>query len=338
MKKLLKFKNSLIMMLGVLLCLSGLISCSITIDLSTDNNGQVIENSNDTNSSTQNTTADSSNITIDNIPAYSGDDYIILNNNIPNFSESDLTTTSFEEYAPLDDLGRCGVAYSNIGTDIMPTEKRESISSVKPSGWHSVKYDIVEGKYLYNRSHLIGYQLTAENANDRNLITGTRYFNATLMLPYENMVADYIKETNNHVLYRVTPVFEGNNLVATGVQMEAKSVEDNGEGIEFNVFVYNVQPGITIDYATGDSALSGEEITNTSSSSNSNNTSNNSSNTTSSNNTTSTEEIIIRVNSKSKIYHCPGQRDYENMADSDYLVNFNSEEEAISAGYRKASR
>lgn len=338
MKKLLKFKNSLIMMLGVLLCLSGLISCSITIDLSTDNNGQVIENSNDTNSSTQNTTADSRNITIDNIPAYSGDDYIILNNNIPNFSESDLTTTSFEEYAPLDDLGRCGVAYSNIGTDIMPTEKRESISSVKPSGWHSVKYDIVEGKYLYNRSHLIGYQLTAENANDRNLITGTRYFNATLMLPYENMVADYIKETNNHVLYRVTPVFEGNNLVATGVQMEAKSVEDNGEGIEFNVFVYNVQPGITIDYATGDSALSGEEITNTSSSSNSNNTSNNSSNTTSSNNTTSTEEIIIRGNSKSKIYHCPGQRDYENMADSDYLVNFNSEEEAISAGYRKASR
>ena len=338
MKKLLKFKNSLIMMLGVLLCLSGLISCSITIDLSTDTNGQVIENSNDTNSSTQNTTADSSNITIDNIPAYSGDDYIILNNNIPNFSESDLTTTSFEEYAPLDDLGRCGVAYSNIGTDIMPTEKRESISSVKPSGWHSVKYDIVEGKYLYNRSHLIGYQLTAENANDRNLITGTRYFNATLMLPYENMVADYIKETNNHVLYRVTPVFEGNNLVATGVQMEAKSVEDNGEGIEFNVFVYNVQPGITIDYATGDSALSGEEITNTSSSSNSNNTSNNSSNTTSSNNTTSTEEIIIRGNSKSKIYHCPGQRDYENMADSDYLVNFNSEEEAISAGYRKASR
>ena len=342
MKKILKLKHSLIMMLGVLLCLSGLISCSITIDLSTDNNGQVIENSNNTNSSTSNTTTtDSSNITINNIPVYSGDDYIILNNNVPNFSDSDLTTTSFEEYAPLDDLGRCGVAYSNIGTDIMPTEKRESISSVKPSGWHSVKYDIVEGKYLYNRSHLIGYQLTAENANDRNLITGTRYFNATLMLPYENMVADYIKETNNHVLYRVTPVFEGNNLVATGVQMEAKSVEDNGEGIEFNVFVYNVQPGITIDYATGNSALSGEEINSTDSSntsSASNNNSISSSNTPSSNNTTSTEETIIRGNSKSKIYHCPGQRDYENMADSDYLVNFNSEEEAIAAGYRKASR
>ena len=341
MKKILKFKNSLIMMLGVLLCLSSLISCSITIDLSTDNNGQVIENSNNTNQSTQNSNTNSGNITIDNIPAYSGEDYIILNNNVPNFSESDLTTTSFEEYAPLDNLGRCGVAYSNIGTDIMPTEKRESISSVKPSGWQSVKYDIVEGKYLYNRSHLIGYQLTAENANDRNLITGTRYFNATLMLPYENMVADYIKETNNHVLYRVTPVFEGNNLVATGVQMEAKSVEDNGEGIEFNVFVYNVQPGITIDYATGDSALSGEEITSTSSSNNSSNSNNNSSassNTASSNNSTSTEETIIRGNSKSKIYHCPGQRDYENMADSDYLVNFNSEEEAITAGYRKASR
>ena len=223
----------------------------------------------------------------------------------------------------------------------MPTEKRESISSVKPSGWQSVKYDIVEGKYLYNRSHLIGYQLTAENANDRNLITGTRYFNATLMLPYENMVADYIKETNNHVLYRVTPVFEGNNLVATGVQMEAKSVEDNGEGIEFNVFVYNVQPGITIDYATGNSALSDEEINSTDSSntsSASNNNSISSSNKPSSNNTTSTEETIIRGNSKSKIYHCPGQRDYENMADSDYLVNFNSEEEAIAAGYRKASR
>ena len=144
------------------------------------------------------------------------------------------------------------------------------------------------------------------------------------MLPYENMVADYIKETNNHVLYRVTPVFEGNNLVATGVQMEAKSVEDNGEGIEFNVFVYNVQPGITIDYATGNSALSGEEIVKTESSDN--------------NTTSSTEKTVIRGNSKSKIYHCPGQKDYENMSDSKYLVNFNSEQEAIDAGYRKASR
>ena len=222
----------------------------------------------------------------------------------------------------------------------MPTEKRESISSVKPSGWQSIKYDIVEGKYLYNRSHLIGYQLTAENANNRNLITGTRYFNATLMLPYENMVADYIKETNNHVLYRVTPVYEGNNLVATGVQIEAKSVEDDGEGIEFNVFIYNVQPGITIDYATGNSAVSGEEVVKNNSTNTTANTKPNKNNSTSNNtnNNSSTTKTIIRGNSKSKIYHCPGQKDYENMVDSEYLVNFNSEQEAIDAGYRKAYR
>lgn len=331
MKSLLRFKNTVIITLGILICLSGFIGCSAT-DITSSNNGQTGENSIHNN--------DNSNITIANIPKYYGEDYVILNNNVPNFSSSDLTTTSFEKYAPLDSLGRCGIAFANIGTDIMPTEKRESISSVKPSGWQSVKYDIVEGKYLYNRSHLIGYQLTAENANDRNLITGTRYFNATLMLPYENMVADYIKETNNHVLYRVTPVFEGNNLVATGVQMEAKSVEDDGEGIEFNVFVYNVQPGITIDYATGNSVLSGEEITsnNSSNTSNQSNSTNNSLDSNNSSNSTSNEKAVIRGNSNSKIYHCPGQRDYENMSDSKYLVNFSSEDEAIAAGYRKASR
>lgn len=338
MKNIFKLKKLLIMTLGVLVCLFGFISCSSTNISSTNNSGQATENSNSNNILLTNPNENNAdtNISISDIPEYSGEDYIILNNNVPNFSEADLTTTSFEEYSPLDSLGRCGVAYSNIGTDIMPTEKRESISSVKPSGWQSVKYDIVEGKYLYNRSHLIGYQLTAENANDRNLITGTRYFNATLMLPYENMVADYIKETNNHVLYRVTPVFEGNNLVATGVQMEAKSVEDNGEGIEFNVFVYNVQPGITIDYATGNSALSGEEIVETEPSNNS--TSSTGSTANSNNTTSSTEKTVIRGNSKSKIYHCPGQKDYENMSDSKYLVNFNSEQEAIDAGYRKASR
>lgn len=329
MKKLLKFKNSIILMMGVLFCLSGLISCSSTAS-SAGNVGQAINIIESVLNSTK-----ENNISTDNIPTYSGNDYLIINNNVPNFATADLTTTSFEEYSPLDDLGRCGVAYANIGTDIMPTEGRESISSVKPSGWQSIKYDIVEGKYLYNRSHLIGFQLTAENANNRNLITGTRYFNATLMLPYENMVADYIKETNNHVLYRVTPVFEGNNLIATGVQMEAKSVEDNGEGIEFNVFVYNIQPGITIDYATGDSVLAGEELSTDKSADNSSSSSNIDSNSTKE---SSAEETIIRGNSKSKIYHCPGQRDYENMSDSVYLVNFNSEEEAIAAGYRKASR
>lgn len=335
MKNLFKFKKTLIMIIGVLLCLSGFMGCSSTYDPSTDSKGQSVEDSNSNNILLTNPNTNDD-ISISNIPEYSGEDYIILNNNIPNFSDSDLTTTSFEEYSPLDSLGRCGVAFANIGTDIMPTEKRESISSVKPSGWKSAEYptDVIKGKYLYNRSHLIGFQLTAENANERNLITGTRYFNATLMLPYENMVADYIKETNNHVLYRVTPVFKGNNLVATGVQIEAKSVEDNGEGIEFNVFIYNIQPGITIDYATGDSALSGEEITKTEPSNTSSNPTTNNSNTS----TSSTEKTVIRGNSNSKIYHCPGQRDYENMADSKFLVNFNSEQEAIDAGYRKSSR
>ena len=155
----------------------------------------------------------------------------------------------------LDALGRCSVAYASVGTDTMPTEKRGNIGQVKPTGWHTVKYDFVDGKYLYNRCHLIGYQLTAENANEKNLITGTRYLNVQGMLPFENMTADYVKETENHVLYRVTPVFEGNNLVAAGVLMEAESVEDKGEGVEFCVFVYNAQPGVTIDYATGDSWL-----------------------------------------------------------------------------------
>lgn len=344
MKNIFKFKKSLIMTFGILVCLFGFISCSSTNISSINNIVQSLENYNSNNIILTNPNENNnySNIDVSNIydiPEYSGEDYIILNNNVPNFSDSDLTTTSFEEYSPLDSLGRCGVAYANVGTDIMPTEKRESISSVKPSGWQSVKYDIVEGKYLYNRSHLIGYQLTAENANARNLITGTRYFNATLMLPYENMVADYIKETNNHVLYRVTPLFEGNNLVATGVQMEAKSVEDNGEGIEFNVFVYNVQPGITIDYATGNNSLSDEEIVETESSNNTTSSTNSTSNPNNTNNTTTSNEYtVIRGNSKSKIYHCPGQRDYENMSDSKYLVNFNSEQEAINAGYRKASR
>lgn len=190
---------------------------------------------------------------ISSIPPYSGTPYVDVNNNIPYFTSSDLTTTAFENYSSLDNLGRCGVAYANICKEIMPTEERGKIGQVKPTGWHTVKYDNVDGKYLYNRCHLIGYQLSGENANEKNLITGTRYMNVDGMLPFENMVADYIKETNNHVLYRVTPVFSGDNLVASGVHMEAKSVEDNGDGILFNVYCFNAQPGIAIDYATGDS-------------------------------------------------------------------------------------
>ena len=200
---------------------------------------------------TENSSASS--ITLADIPEYSGEPFVMLNDNQPNFGLEDMTTEPFEYYSELDSLGRCGVAYANVCIEIMPTEERGSIGQVRPSGWQTVKYDCVEGKYLYNRCHLIGYQLAGENANKQNLITGTRYMNVTGMLPFENMVDDYVEETENHVLYRVTPIFEGKNLVASGVQMEAFSVEDEGEGICFNVFVYNVQPGVVIDYATGES-------------------------------------------------------------------------------------
>ena len=186
---------------------------------------------------------------IKDIPDYNGEIYITINNNLPYFEEKDYKTECFEIYSKLDNYGRCGVAYANICMDIMPKEERDDISEIEPTGWIQGKYD---GKYLYNRCHLIGYQLAGENANELNLITGTRYFNVSGMLPFENQVDDYIeKNPENHVLYRVTPIFEDNNLLATGVQMEAYSVEDNGKGVCFNVFVYNIQPGINIDYVTG---------------------------------------------------------------------------------------
>ena len=199
-------------------------------------------------------------ISLENLPEFSDSAYVELNDNQPEFSDEEKQNTqSFETYSELDSLGRCGVAFACIGQDLMPTEDRESISQVKPTGWQTVKYDFVDGKYLYNRCHLIGFQLTGENANEKNLITGTRYMNVEGMLPFENMVADYIKETDNHVLYRVTPVFENQELVARGVQMEAWSVEDKGDGICYNVYVYNNQPGVAIDYATGKSEEMGEE-------------------------------------------------------------------------------
>lgn len=200
-----------------------------------------------------------SSITLENIPDYSGTPYVVINGNVPYFSEKDYTKEAFEHYSELDSLGRCQVAYANVCVELMPTEERGQIGSVKPSGWNNEKYDCVDGKYLYNRCHLIGYQLTGENANKLNLITGTRYMNVEGMLPFENMVDDYVDETKNHVLYRVTPIYDGDNLVASGVQMEAWSVEDQGEGICFNVYVYNVQPDIEIDYATGESSYHPEE-------------------------------------------------------------------------------
>ena len=194
-------------------------------------------------------------VSLETIPEFDGTTpYVIINENVPFFTD-EKTDESYEIYSELDRLGRCGVTIACIGIDIMPTEERGSIGHIKPSGWQSVKYDIVDGKYLYNRCHLIGFQLAGENDNKKNLITGTRYMNVEGMLPFENLVADYVKETENHVLYRVTPIFEGDELLARGVLMEAMSVEDEGAEILFCVFVYNAQPGITIDYATGESAL-----------------------------------------------------------------------------------
>lgn len=189
------------------------------------------------------------------VPVYSGQPYVELNNDLPEFTfEEKKSTDSFENYSDLDQLGRCGVAFANICEEIQPTEERQDIGMIKPSGWHTVKYnDLIEGNYLYNRCHLIAHQLAGENANEKNLITGTRYLNVGSMLDYENKVADYVEQTKNHVLFRVTPIYDGDNLVATGVQMEAWSVEDGGNGICFNVFCYNVQPGIVIDYSNGES-------------------------------------------------------------------------------------
>lgn len=201
-------------------------------------------------SNTENTEADLA------LLKYSGKPYAVVNGGIPSFSQTG--TASWERYGELDRLGRCTAAEACIGRDIMPTLTRGPIGQIKPTGWQTAKYDFVDGKYLYNRCHLIGFQLTGENANERNLITGTRYLNTKGMLPFENMVADYIKDTGNHVMYRCTPVFAGNELVARGVHLEAYSVEDKGDGICFNVFIFNVQPGVKIDYLTGESSLENE--------------------------------------------------------------------------------
>ncbi len=259
--------------------------------------------------------SDYANYDLSNIPDYDGKAYVELNGNVPEFSKSEKTySESFEEYGKLDSFGRCTYAVSCIGKDLMPTEKRGSIGSVKPSGWHISKYDFVDGKYLYNRCHLIGYQLTAENANERNLITGTRYLNVEGMLPFENDVADYIEITNNHVYYKVTPIFEGNNLVANGVQMQAYSVEDNGQGISFNVYCYNVQPGVAIDYATGDNqAVASSSITSTSSD--------------------EADKKTYIVNTKTKKFHNPDCEGVKKMSSSNKKKYKGTRDSLISNGY-----
>jgi len=255
------------------------------------------------------------NYDLSNVPDYDGKAYVELNGNVPEFSESEKTySESFEEYGKLDSLGRCTYAVSCIGKDLMPTEKRGSIGSVKPSGWHISKYDFVDGKYLYNRCHLIGYQLTAENANERNLITGTRYLNVEGMLPFENDVADYIEITNNQVYYKVTPIFEGNNLVANGVQMQAYSVEDNGQGVSFNVYCYNVQPGVAIDYATGDNqAVASSSVTSTSSD--------------------EADKKTYIVNTKTKKFHNPDCDGAKKMSSSNKKKYKGTRDSLISNGY-----
>lgn len=251
-----------------------------------------------------------------NIPAYTGEPYVVVNDNVPFFKESEKTTQSYEQYSELDSLGRCGIAMANIGQDLMPTEKRGDISQVKPTGWQSVQYDNVNGKSLYNRCHLIGFQLAGENANEKNLITGTRYMNVEGMLPFENMVADYVKETDYHVLYRVTPIFEGDNLVASGVLMEAESVEDDGEGILFNVYVYNVQPGIVIDYATGDSYLESSK--------------------TASDNSEAVKTYILNTNSKK--FHDPSCSGAKTIKDSNRQTYEGSREDLIKQGYEPCGK
>lgn len=271
-------------------------------------------------------TNQSSSFDISTIPDYCGKAYIAVNNNTPYFTESELTTKSFERYASLDTLGRCGVAYASIGVDLMPTEERGSIGSVKPSGWHTIKYENVDGKYLYNRCHLIGFQLSGENANERNLITGTRYMNMSGMLPFENMVADYVQETHNHVMYRVTPIFEGNNLLALGVLMEGYSVEDNGDGICFNVFCYNAQPGIKINYANGDSesedgsAPYGSSAANTTQNQNSE--------------SSSSVKSTYIANKNSKKFHYPYCSSVGQMKESNKRELNCTRDEAISQGYK----
>ena len=268
---------------------------------------------------------------LSDVKPYSGSAYVAINGNIPYFTSSELTTTSFELYSALDSLSRCGTAYACIGQDLMPTEERGSIGSVKPSGWHTVRYNgVVDGNYLYNRCHLIGFQLSGENANERNLITGTRYLNIDGMLPFENMVADYVQETNNHVLYRVTPVFEGDNLLAAGVLMEGYSVEDDGDGICFCIFAYNVQPGVTINYATGDSTLDGAASTSEPSVAHEP-----SSDTQAG---TSTVEAHYVLNNNTKKFHLPSCSSADDIKASNKEEYYGSRDELISMGYDACKR
>lgn len=255
-------------------------------------------------------------ISLESVPAYAGEPYVELEDNVPSFTQEELEAFPVEEYSPLDLLGRCGVARATVGLDTMPTEERGEIGQVKPSGWHTVRYDdLVDGKYLYNRCHLIGFQLAGENANEENLITGTRYLNVDGMLPFENLVADYVEDTGNHVYYQVTPVFEEGELVARGVRMEALSMEDGGEGVCFNIYAYNVQPGVVIDYATGESWREGDEAQELDSDA-------------------SQSEVTYILNTSSKRFHLPDCPSVEAMKPQNREETDESREELLQRGYQ----
>lgn len=292
-------RRTIFLLIGIILLVMVLYSCMME-------SGRGGTGSEQTNAAGTNEAFDYS-----TVPPYSGDAYVAIHDNVPFFRPTEITDVSFEEFSELDVCNRCGVVWACVGQDLMPEEERDSIGAVKPTGWQTVRYDgVVDGNYLYNRCHLIGFQLTGENANERNLITGTRYLNIEGMLPFENMVADYVKETGNHVMYRVTPVFEGNHLLASGVLLEGYSVEDEGEGICFCVFAYNVQPGIEIDYATGDSRLVdvvyGEP-----------------------------ETVGFVGNQNSQVFH---DADCSGLPSEGNRVYFGSREEAVAAGYKACGR
>lgn len=290
-------KKRIINILSVLLCILSLCSCSPTQEFE---NGET------------ETVAHYDSIAA--VEEYSSSPYAVINDNEPNFDLSEYSS-SFETYSELDRYGRCGVAFANISKDLMPTQERGAIGSIKPTGWHTVKYDCVDGKYLYNRCHLIGYQLTAENANERNLITGTRYLNVDGMLQFENRVAEYINSSGNHVLYRVTPDFRNTELVARGVQIEAESLEDNGEGIKFNVYCYNVQPNIEIDYQTGESKYIGEETT-----------------------FDENDKQSYIVNTKTKKFHSPDCSEVNNIKESNKKNYLGYKQNLIDNGYSPCAK
>lgn len=311
----------------IVLLLLSLCSCT-SVNVSNESERELAENYYTEETELNNLEAEQKPNTFDisAIPEFSGSPYVEVNNNIPYFDESDYTTEAFEKYSQLDELERCGVAFANICKEIMPAEERGNIGMVKPTGWHIAKYDNVDGKYLYNRCHLIGYQLAGENANVCNLITGTRYLNVQGMLPFEDKVADYVERTNNHVLYRVTPIFEEDNLLATGVLMEAYSVEDNGKGIAFNVFCYNAQPDIKIDYATGDSFAISEKATQEETKK------------AEPNNYDSASEISYIGNKNTKKFHLPSCSSVAQMKDKNKVYMECTKEEAIAQGYEPCQR